>query len=90
MDEFTARTPDPAASPEGRFSGRERERHLRAGLRTLPEKERAALLLREMDGLSTEEVARVLGSSPATVRSQICNARVKLRKFFAKYLGETL
>lgn len=88
MDEWTARAPDPAANPEGLFSGREREGHLRAGLRTLPEKERAALLLREMEGLSTDEVARILGSSPATVRSQISTARVKLRKFFARHLGE--
>jgi RNA polymerase sigma-70 factor (ECF subfamily) len=88
MDEWASRAADPAANPEGLFSGRERERHLRAGLRTLPEKERAALLLREMEGLSTDEVARILGSSPATVRSQISTARVKLRKFFAKHLGE--
>jgi RNA polymerase sigma-70 factor (ECF subfamily) len=88
MDEWTSRTADPGAGPEGLCSGREREDQLRAALRTLPEKERAALLLREMEGLSTEEVARILGSSPATVRSQICTARVKLRKFFARSLGE--
>jgi RNA polymerase sigma-70 factor (ECF subfamily) len=88
MDEWTVRAADPGETPEGLFSGREREGHLRAGLRTLPEKERAALLLREMEGLSTDEVARILGSSPATVRSQISTARVKLRKFFARYLGE--
>lgn len=88
MDDWSANAADPAANPEGLFSGRERERHLRAGLETLPEKERAALLLREMEGLTTEEVARILGSSTATVRSQICTARVKLRKFFARHLGE--
>jgi len=90
MDEWTAHTPDPAADPEGVFCGRQREGYLRAGLRTLPEKERAALLLREMEGLSTGEVARILGSSPATVRSQISTARLKLRKFFARKSGESL
>jgi RNA polymerase sigma-70 factor (ECF subfamily) len=88
MDEWASQKADPAANPEGLCSGREREGHLRAGLRALPERERAALLLREMEGLSTDEVARVLGSSPSTVRSQICTARVKLRKFFAKHSGE--
>jgi RNA polymerase sigma-70 factor (ECF subfamily) len=71
---------DPEANPEGLYAGRQREEQLRAMLRRLPEKERAALLLREMEGLSTGEVARILGSSEGTVRSQICTARLKLRK----------
>jgi RNA polymerase sigma-70 factor (ECF subfamily) len=48
-------------------------------LRMLPEKERAALILRDLEGLTTEEVARVLCSRPVTVRSQISSARAKLR-----------
>ncbi len=72
--------PDPGGSPEGLYADRQREEHLRAVLRRLPEKERTALLLREMEGLSTEEVAAILGSSEATVRSQICTARLKLRR----------
>lgn len=50
-------------------------------LATLTETEREALVLRDIDGLSTEEVARVLGSSPVTVRVHICRARRKLREF---------
>jgi RNA polymerase sigma-70 factor (ECF subfamily) len=71
---------DPVANPEGLYADRQREERLRSVLHRLPEKERAALLLREMEGLSTGEVARILGSSEATVRSQICTARLKLRK----------
>ena len=70
----------PNTSPEGLYADRQREADLRVMLGRLPEKERAALLLREMEGLSTAEVARILGSSEATVRSQICTARLKLRK----------
>jgi RNA polymerase sigma-70 factor (ECF subfamily) len=70
----------PNATPEGLYADLQREEHLRTVLRRLPEKERAALLLREMEGLTTGEVARILGSSEATVRSQICMARLKLRK----------
>jgi RNA polymerase sigma-70 factor (ECF subfamily) len=51
----------------------------------LSEKERAALVLRDLEGLSTEEVARALGSSQATVRSQISKARVKVRGFGERY-----
>ena len=50
-------------------------------LAALPEKERAAIVLRDLEGLATEEVARILGSSPTTVRSQICAARVKIKAF---------
>ncbi len=59
---------------------------LRRALATLPEKERAAIVLRDLEGLDTEEVARILGSSPTTVRSQICAARVKIKAFRERYL----
>jgi RNA polymerase sigma-70 factor (ECF subfamily) len=59
----------------------EDERLLAAALETLSEKERAALVLRDLEGLSTQEVARILGSSATTVRSQISLARGKLRAF---------
>jgi len=88
MEEFVRLAAvDPAPGPERQFSGREAEHQLRAGLRELPEKERAALLLREVEDLTTAEVAKLLGSSETTVRSQISNARMKLRKFFAKHAG---
>jgi len=50
-------------------------------LQSLSEKERAAVVLRDIEGLSTAEVADILGSREATVRSQISMARVKIRKF---------
>ena len=54
---------------------------LRAAMNRLPDKERAALLLREMEGLETEEVAVRMGSSAVTVRSQISRARARLREW---------
>jgi RNA polymerase sigma-70 factor (ECF subfamily) len=45
----------------------------------LPTKERAAVVLREIEGLSTAEVAVALGSSEVTVRSQISKAMTRLR-----------
>ncbi len=66
----------------------EAERRLvRAALATLPEKERAAVVLRDIEGLSTREVAEILGSSEGTVRSQISTARVKIRRFVAGHGG---
>jgi RNA polymerase sigma-70 factor, ECF subfamily len=45
----------------------------------LPFKERASIVLRDVEGLSTEEVARIMKSSATTVRSQISSARKKIR-----------
>ena len=56
-------------------------------LRLLSEKERAALVLRDLEGLTTEETARVLGSSEATVRSQISKARAKVHDFVERYFS---
>jgi len=80
----SADLPDSLPDPERRFSARESEEALRAALATLPEKERAAILLRELEEFTTAEVARLLGSSEVTVRSQICNARMRLRRFFSR------
>ena len=55
---------------------------------TLPYKERASIVLRDMEGLSTDEVARILKSSSTTVRSQISSARKKMRDYCQQYLKE--
>jgi RNA polymerase sigma-70 factor, ECF subfamily len=73
--------------PQQAVTEGERRRALMLSLRILPERERAAIVLRDLEGLSTEEVARVLGSSEATVRSQISTARVKMRAFVERYFG---
>jgi RNA polymerase sigma-70 factor (ECF subfamily) len=40
-----------------------------------------ALVLRDVEGMPAEEVAKQLNCSKATVRSHIANARVKFRKY---------
>jgi RNA polymerase sigma-70 factor, ECF subfamily len=76
----------PAAhvGPESVDAALERDRQWRlvqAALLTLPEKERAALVLRDIEGRPTAEVADILGSSEGTVRSQVSTARVKIKRF---------
>jgi RNA polymerase sigma-70 factor, ECF subfamily len=58
-------------------------------LGSLSKKERAAIVLRDLEGLTTEEVARVLGSSQATVRSQISSARAKIKQYRERVLNRT-
>jgi RNA polymerase sigma-70 factor, ECF subfamily len=84
-----AEVPEPAApQPDAyRDAVRAQQREIvRHGLGCLGEKERAALVLRDVEGLSTREVAGILGSSENTVRSQICSARLKLRDFTGRLL----
>lgn len=83
--EFAENLPAGGTDPQQAATEAERRRALEMSLRMLPEKERAALVLRDLEGLTTEEVARVLGSSEATVRSQISKARVKVRGFVERY-----
>jgi RNA polymerase sigma factor (sigma-70 family) len=58
---------------------RERLAHLRADLQDLPERQRAALVLRELSGLSHKEIASVLDTTPQAVKQTIYEARVALQ-----------
>jgi RNA polymerase sigma-70 factor (ECF subfamily) len=73
-----------AESAEQRLLRAEHRDHLEAGLAILTERERAALLLRDVEDMPAEEVAERLQCSKATVRSHIANARVKLRRYFER------
>jgi len=71
--------PSAARSAEAAVLIEEKKQRLMSALAMLPTKERAAVVLREIEGLSTAEVAAALGSSEVTVRSQISKALVRLR-----------
>jgi RNA polymerase sigma-70 factor (ECF subfamily) len=88
ITEFTITSDAP--DPETVATQSQRQRAVVRGLGTLARKERAALVLREVEGLSTREVAEILGSSEVTVRTQICSARMKLKKFTDRFLGTKL
>jgi RNA polymerase sigma-70 factor (ECF subfamily) len=81
---------DLGADPQQSASQAERRRALQMSLRFLSEKERTAMVLRDLEGLSTGEVAQVLGSSEATVRSQISKARIKVRAFMERYFRSNI
>ena len=68
------------ASPDSEVARKSDRARIDEALLKLGERERAALVLRELEGLSTAEVATALGSTEATIRVQICKARLKLRE----------
>ena len=67
-----------AGALEDQVAGREELRLLRADLADLPERQRAALVLRELNGLSHEEIGRILDLSPAGVKQALFDARTAL------------
>jgi RNA polymerase sigma-70 factor (ECF subfamily) len=71
-------------SPEDLLLRGEQREYLEAGLSILTARERSALVLRDVEDLPAEEVARLLDCSKATVRSHIANARTKIRKFMSR------
>jgi RNA polymerase sigma factor (sigma-70 family) len=66
-------------SPEELAEQREEISRLLAGLHELPEPQRAAIVMRELEGLSHEQIAASLGLSGGAVRQSIYRARRALR-----------
>lgn len=78
-----AESPALDPSPEGIALLEQQRRMLHAALQSLPDGQRRAILLREIEGLSTEEVAGRLGSTAGNVRSLISLGRARLKKILA-------
>lgn len=73
--------PDPGRGPEELAVAADCGRQVAAGLARLPESFRVAVVLRDLEGLSYEEIAEVLGVRIGTVRSRIARGREQLRAF---------
>ncbi len=71
---------DPAGNPEEAFEGKELQESVRQALRSLSEEFRVVLVLREIEGYSYEEIARITGCSLGTVKSRMSRARQALRE----------
>jgi RNA polymerase sigma factor (sigma-70 family) len=67
-----------AASTAERVHNREEFRQILADVNKLPETQRAALLLREMDALSYEEIAAAMDTTVPSVKSLLVRARISL------------
>jgi RNA polymerase sigma-70 factor (ECF subfamily) len=77
------RSSDPCAGLE-----RKQQRVLlHRALDLLPEKERLAIVLRDIQGLSTADVAAILQSSETTVRSQLSRGRLRLKGAIGRLMG---
>ena len=74
-------------SPEKALAAAQRREVLLDEIQKLPERERMAVLLREIEGFDTAEVAAMMGSAEVTVRSQIFSARARLKRALERRLS---
>lgn len=71
---------DWSQNPEEEFASVEAREALERALAGLPDHFRAVVVLRDVEGLSNEEVAQVLGESVASVKSRLHRSRMALRE----------
>jgi len=75
--------------PDDQLQSEELRRHIQAAVDALPELYRAVFLIRDVEGLSTEETAEVLGISIPTVKTRLHRARIALRDAIGDYFNKT-
>ena len=87
VDIETTEALDPSPDPHADLARKQERLMLQTALDSLPEKERLAILLRDVEGLSTAEVASILQSSETTVRSQVSRGRLRLKAAIDRVTG---
>ena len=79
-DSGWAEPADAGQDPQRKLEEAERSRALSRGLERLPEHQRQVLVMRELSGLSYQEIGAATGLDLGTVKSRIARARLALRK----------
>lgn len=74
---------DPDASPQRELERKELHRSVQEGLNKLSEEHRRILVLREINGLSYEEIAEILALTAGTVKSRLARARTALARILS-------
>ena len=77
---------DASATPSEIGARREQQRLVEAAITALPERLRTALVLRALEGQGYDEIGRITGVRPATVRSRLVEARKALRRLLGRHL----
>ncbi len=78
---------DWSGTPEAEALSMETRQMLNRALDALPDHYRAVLVLRDVEGLSNEEVSEAVGESVATVKSRLHRARMALREQLTRSLA---
>ncbi|MFA7406684.1 MAG: sigma-70 family RNA polymerase sigma factor [Anaerolineaceae bacterium] len=73
--------------PEEEFVRSETRQVINLGIKSLSDANRAAFLLRDVEGLSTREAAEVLQISESALKVRLMRARLELREFLTEYFS---
>jgi RNA polymerase sigma-70 factor (ECF subfamily) len=76
------------AAPDAKAHAREMGELLQAAIRSLSERQREVLVLRDVEGLSAEEAAHVIGIEVGALKSRLHRARAELRERLVAVLGD--
>ncbi len=82
--------PDPSLKPDEKSLVQELDQLIRKAMAQLPEQFRTAIVLRELQGLSYEEIAEAIGCELGTVKSRIARARGRLQEVLSPYVGKEI
>ena len=76
--------------PEEELMSAEAHQYLDRAIDELSPNLRVVFILRDMEGLSTQEVEQVLGLSETAVKTRLSRARLRLRELLSEYYGEKM
>lgn len=82
----TREIPDIGQIPEESILGSELDEKIKEAIQKLPEQFRIVIVLRELQGLSYDEIAKITKTSIGTVKSRLARARNKLQEHIRPYL----
>ena len=71
---------DESSSPEIELGRKEKSRFIQTAINSLPTEKKAVVVLRDIEGLSYEEISSVTGFNLGTVKSKLARARQDLRE----------
>jgi RNA polymerase sigma-70 factor (ECF subfamily) len=80
--------PDVSDMPDKLALNSELDRKIQQAIQNLPEQFRTIIVLREIQGLSYEEIASLTETNIGTVKSRLARARLKLQEVLEPYLRE--
>lgn len=83
----TFEIPDFASNPYQKIADRELEKAIKSSIFKLPDPFKTAIIMRELQGLSYEEIARATNCNIGTVKSRIARARLKLQEYLKPYIS---
>lgn len=78
--------PDVSKHPENLALNTELDQKIHEAIANLPEQFRTIIVLRELQGMSYEEIASLTNSNLGTVKSRLARARLKLQEAIGPYL----